>query len=185
MFSISKAINNVGGFNNSNSGNPGDSGVVKNNANNNNNNKNNNNNNSTNHNNNNNNNNNNNSNNKSNNSNRNKNDYDENLAVKPKTTIQITGINIDRATLRQFVSSIPGFTKIAFYRYWCFVCFTSIEAAGNALKYINGKTQMRATFTKVEYTQKYTPQNLLKHILKNRKNENHNCFIISWFICFR
>ncbi|KAJ3124073.1 hypothetical protein HK098_001398 [Nowakowskiella sp. JEL0407] len=78
----------------------------------------------------------------------------------PKTTIQITNITMDRADLRGFILACVGFKKIAFYRDWCFACFVDIESASKAIDYIHQSTKMRATFTKVEYSQKYTPNNV-------------------------
>ncbi|KAI8800064.1 hypothetical protein BJ742DRAFT_843027 [Cladochytrium replicatum] len=78
----------------------------------------------------------------------------------PKTTIQITNLCMDRADLRSFVMSCAGFRKLAFYRDWCFACFADIESASMSINTIHQSSTMRATFTKVEYTQKYTPHNI-------------------------
>ncbi|KAJ1565872.1 hypothetical protein HK096_008154 [Nowakowskiella sp. JEL0078] len=78
----------------------------------------------------------------------------------PKTTIQITNITMDRADLRAFIVNSSGFKKIAFYRDWCFVCFSDIDSASKSIENIHQTTKMRATFTKVEYSQKYTPHNV-------------------------
>ncbi|KAI8807738.1 hypothetical protein BJ742DRAFT_895233 [Cladochytrium replicatum] len=78
----------------------------------------------------------------------------------PKTTIQITNLCMDRADLRSFVMNCAGFRKLAFYRDWCFACFADIESASKSIVTIHQSSTMRATFTKVEYTQKYTPHNI-------------------------
>jgi len=76
--------------------------------------------------------------------------------VRPRSTIHVTGICVDKGDLKLLFDSYEGFVKIAFYRDWCFCVFKSTETASIAIERLLSETKMKASFAKDEYTPNYT-----------------------------
>ncbi|KXS14559.1 hypothetical protein M427DRAFT_155877 [Gonapodya prolifera JEL478] len=70
----------------------------------------------------------------------------------PKTTLKIGNINLDRSDLRKVLSSLRGFTKVAFYRDYVYACFADVESARAAMDLLHTSSRMRCVYPKYDYT---------------------------------
>ncbi|KAJ3340859.1 hypothetical protein HDU93_006151 [Gonapodya sp. JEL0774] len=70
----------------------------------------------------------------------------------PKTTLKIGNISLDRADLRKVLSSLRGFTKVAFYRDYVYACFADVECARAAMDLLHTSSRMRCVYPKYDYT---------------------------------
>ncbi|KAJ8324229.1 hypothetical protein QVD99_008557 [Batrachochytrium dendrobatidis] len=70
----------------------------------------------------------------------------------PKCTIHVTQIDKDMAGLYKMFKAFTGFSMIAFYPDYCFVCFKDIQTASHAIEEVLFKTRMKASFARADYT---------------------------------
>ncbi|KAJ3053079.1 hypothetical protein HK097_005113 [Rhizophlyctis rosea] len=75
----------------------------------------------------------------------------------PKTTIHVTNITKDKATLKKLFQSFDGFRRISFHQDYCFVCFDNLEYATHAIDEIHSQTDMLAAYAKHGVASTMTP----------------------------
>ncbi|KAI8924164.1 hypothetical protein BC831DRAFT_551577 [Entophlyctis helioformis] len=73
-------------------------------------------------------------------------------STRPKRTLHVTSIETDKAGIYQMLLQYNGFTKVAFYPDYCFVCFSDVVTAGEALEDILFNTRMKASYARADFT---------------------------------
>ena len=98
-----------------------------------------------------------------------KNKFDQEEISPFKKTIHITNIDRDPLSLYQLFLGYQGFSRIAFFGEYCFVCFVDLESSANAIEEMLFTTKLKASYAKAEFSPHFlsptvigTPSNTLK-----------------------
>ncbi|KND02663.1 uncharacterized protein SPPG_01748 [Spizellomyces punctatus DAOM BR117] len=75
----------------------------------------------------------------------------------PKTTIHVTNITKDKATLKKMFQDMEGFRRISFHQDYCFVCFDDLSSATDAIDTVHSQTDMLAAYAKHGVASATTP----------------------------
>ncbi|KAJ3020909.1 hypothetical protein HKX48_009512 [Thoreauomyces humboldtii] len=79
------------------------------------------------------------------------------MSHQPKTTIHVTNITRDKATLKRMFQEMEGFRRISFHQDYCFVCFDDLGSATDAIDEIHSQTDMLAAYAKHGVASTTTP----------------------------
>ncbi|KAI8920169.1 hypothetical protein DFJ77DRAFT_231293 [Powellomyces hirtus] len=79
------------------------------------------------------------------------------MSHQPKTTIHVTNITKDKATLKRMFQDMNGFRRISFHQDYCFVCFEDLSYATDAIDEIHSQTDMLAAYAKHGVASTTTP----------------------------
>ncbi|KAJ3151080.1 hypothetical protein HDU89_002292 [Geranomyces variabilis] len=79
------------------------------------------------------------------------------MSHQPKTTIHVTNITKDKATLKRMFQEMEGFRRISFHQDYCFVCFDDLSSATKAIDQIHSQTDMLAAYAKHGVASATTP----------------------------